>query len=78
MDFLLFFYFVFIFTLLSFVFLGPHPRHMEVPRLGGPIRPTAAGLNHSHWPTPQPQQCQILAVPVTYTTAHSNAGSLTH
>ena len=29
-------------------------------------------------PTPQPQQCQIRATPATYTTAHSNAGSLTH
>ena len=26
----------------------------------------------------QPQQCQIGAVSVTYTTAHTNAGSLTH
>ena len=29
-------------------------------------------------PTPQPQQCQIPAASVTYTTAHGNAGSLTH
>ena len=38
------------------------------------------GLNQSCscWPTPQPQQCQIRASVVTYTTAHSNAGSLTH
>ena len=28
--------------------------------------------------TPQPQQCQIPVVTATYTTAHSNAGSLTH
>ena len=27
---------------------------------------------------PQPQQCQIWAASVTYNTAHSNAGSLTH
>ena len=27
---------------------------------------------------PQPQQCQIWAASVTYTTAHGNAGSLTH
>ena len=27
---------------------------------------------------PQPQQCQSWAASVTYTTAHSNAGSLTH
>ena len=29
-------------------------------------------------PMPQPQQCQIGATSVTYTTAHSNARSLTH
>ena len=45
--------------------------HMEVPRLG------------VEWelrcqPTPQPQQCQIWATWVTYTTTHSNTGSLTH
>ena len=53
----------------------------------GPIGATAASLYHSHsntrskpsqWPTPQPQQCQIWAASATYTTAHSNAGSLTH
>ena len=32
----------------------------------------------SRWPTPQPQQRQIRAASGTYTTAHSNAGSLTH
>ena len=26
--------FIYLFVCLSFVFLGPHPRHMEVPRLG--------------------------------------------
>ena len=34
--------------------------------------------SYSCWPTPQPQQRQILAMSVTYTTAHSNARSLTH
>ena len=40
--------------------LGLHPRHMEVPRLGGPSRARAASLHHSHAgsephlrPTPQ-------------------------
>ena len=33
----------------------------------GPIEPTA-----------QPQQCQIQAMSLTYTTAYGNAGSLTH
>ena len=38
------------------------------------------GLNRSCScrPTPQPQQRQIQAVSATYTTAHGNAGSLTH
>ena len=29
-------------------------------------------------PTPQPWQCMTQAASVTYTIAHSNAGSLTH
>ena len=32
----------------------------------------------SHWPMPQPKQCQIQAMSATCTTAHSNGGSLTH
>ena len=47
-------------------FFGLH-LHMEVPRLGVESEPQ-----------PQPQQCWIRAVSVTYTTAHGNAGSLTH
>ena len=35
-------------------------------------------LSCSCWPTPQPQKCGIPAMSVTYTTAHSNAGFLTH
>ena len=31
-----------------FVFSGLHPRHMEVPRLGGQIKAIAAGPCHSH------------------------------
>ena len=38
----------------------------------GLIRAVAAGLQ------PEPQQCGIWAAPATYTTAHGNAGSLTH
>ena len=54
-------------------FLGPHPRHMEVPRLG-----VESGC--SCWPTPQPQPQphRIHAASVSYTTAHGSAGSLTH
>ena len=38
------------------------------------------GLNRSCScrPTPQPQQCRIRASSATYTTAHSNSGSLIH
>ena len=55
-----------------FFFLsGPHPRHMEVPRLG--VESELQLL-----PTPQPQQHGIQAVAVTYTTVPNNAGYLTH
>ena len=48
--------------------------------------PTAYGCSqargqirsYSCQPTPQRQQCRIQAVSVTYTTAHSNAGSPAH
>ena len=58
--------------LLFFCFLGPHVRHMEVSRLG---------VKSELWLpayTPQSQQLGNQATRVTYTTAHSNAGSLTH
>ena len=53
------------------LFSGPHPRHMEVPRLG-------VESSYSCWSTPQPQQCLIQGMSMTYPTAHGNAGSLTH
>ena len=53
-QFFLFFSGVFFFW--SFVFLGLHLKHMEVPRLG----------------------VKSELQPLTYTTAHSNARSLTH
>ena len=59
------------FFFLSFVFLGLHPWHIEVPRLG-------VQSELSRWPTPQPQQRGIQAAFSTYTTAHGNKGSLTH
>ena len=55
----------------SFVLSGPHPQHMEVPRLGVeselllPAYATATATTDRK-------------TSVTYTTAHSNAGSLTH
>ena len=64
-------YYPFLWFLFFFFFLGPHPQHMEFPRLG---------LNQSYscWLTPQPQQRRIPAMSVTYTIAHGNSGSLTH
>ena len=63
--------YLFIYFYLFIVFLGLHWRHMEVPRLGSKselqLRPAV-----------QPQQHGIQAKSVTYTTAHSNARSLTH
>ena len=57
--------FIYPFFSFCFVFLGLHLRHMEVPR---------PGSNQScSQPMPQPQQCQIRAANVTYTTAHGNA-----
>ena len=47
-------------------FLGPQPRHKGL------------GLNQSYSCQPQPQHHQIWTTSVTYTTAHDNAGSLTH
>ena len=60
-------------TILPFfvVFLGLHPRHTEVPRLG-------VKLELSYQPILQPQQHGIQAASVNYTTAHGNAGSPTH
>ena len=54
-----------------FCFLGPYLWHIEVPGLG-------SNRSCSHWPTAQPQQCQIWAASSNYNTAHSNARSLTH
>ena len=53
------------------VFLGPNPWHMEIPR-------PEVQLDCRCYPIPQPQQHQIWATSVTYTTAHGNAGSSTH
>ena len=55
---------------LFFCFLGPHPRHMEVPWLG-------VNQSCSYRSKPQPQQHGIQATSSTYTTAHGNARYLT-
>ena len=52
-----------------FSFLGPHLRHMEVPRLG-------SNWSCSCQPRPQPHQNQTTSA--TQATAHGNAGSLNH
>ena len=58
----------FLFFVFCFFLLAPHPQHMEVPRL----------RSYSCRPTPQPQRLKIWASSATYTTGHSNAGTLTH
>ena len=57
--------------LIFFFFLRLHLWHMEVPRLG-------VQLELQLRPLPQPQQYWIQAISATYTTAYSNARSLTH
>ena len=56
----------------SFPFLGPHRGYMEVPRLGVYHRSCSCR------PISQPQQRGIRATSIFYTTAHSNARSLTN
>ena len=55
-----------------FVFLGPHPWHMEVPRLGVKCELQLPAYATATW------QSQIRAISVTYATACSNARFLTH
>ena len=57
--------------LLIFAFLGLHPQYMEVPRLGieSELQLPAYTTATAMWD---------LSVSVTYTTAHSNSGSLKH
>ena len=59
---LLLYLFIYLFI---YCFLGLHLRHLEVPRLRVESQP-------------QPQQRRIGATSANYTTAHGNAGSLTH
>ena len=53
------------------LFSGPHPRHMEVPRLG--VKSDLEPLVYTT-ATAMPD----LSASATYTTVHGNAGSLTH
>ena len=58
-------------SFLPFCILVLHLQHMEFPWLG-------SNPSYNCWPTPQPQQCEIQATFVTYTTVHGNTESLTH
>ena len=61
------------FLLFLFCFLGPHPRHMNIPRLGrGGIRATATHLRHSHSTAGSEPRLRHSSA------AHTNAESLTH
>ena len=62
-----------VFFFFSPLFFKGHTQwHVEVPRLG-------SNRSCCCWPTPEPQPHQIWAASSsTYTTAHSNAWSLTH
>ena len=60
--------FVLFIYLFIFSFLGPQLWHMEVPGLG-----VKSELQPGYTTAPG-----ILAVSATYTTGHSNSGSLTH
>ena len=59
------------FLFFSFVFLGPHPWHMEIPRLGvgSELQLPAYTTATTIWDS---------TLSATHTTAQSNAGSLTH
>ena len=59
---------IYLFIFLSFVFLGPHPWHMEVSRLGVKLE-----LQQPAYATDTATQIQ--ATSVSYTTAHGNARS---
>ena len=85
----LFFFFNSILSFYLFIYLlfRATPAAYGSSHTRGQIRAIAASLYHSHGnqgsephlqPTPQPEQCRIQAMCATYTTAHSNAGSLTH
>ena len=67
-DFLFLFFF---FGLLSFFRVAPAA-------YGGSQARSWINQRRSHQPMPRPQQGWIRAASVTYTTAHGNAGSLTH
>ena len=54
-----------------FFFLGPHPLHIEVPRLGVETELQLPAYTHQ-------QPSGIRALSSTYTTPHSNTRSLTH
>ena len=64
----------FLLYFLFFIFFAFQARTHGIWRFPG----WGSNWSHSCWPMQQPQQHHIQAIPATYTTAHSNAGSLTH
>ena len=67
------FYFYFYFIVCLFAISWATPVAYGGSQARGPI-----GAIASHRATPEPQQRGIRAASATYTTAHGNAGSLTH
>ena len=65
-----FFFFFFFFVFLLFIWAAPTAY--------GGSQDRGSNRSCSHRPMPETQQCGIRAVSATYTTAHGNAGSLTH
>ena len=63
--------FMYLFIYLFILLFRAAPQHMEVPRLGIELKlqPLASTTATALWD---------LSLTVTYTTAHGNAGSLTH
>ena len=65
---------IFYFLIFFAFFLGGGGPACGIGRVPG----EGANQSYSCQPTPQPQQRQIWTASATYSTAHSNAGSLTH
>ena len=68
LDIYYFFFFFPFFPFLFFSFCLFQSRTHGIQRFPG----QESNRNCNFWPTPQPQQCQIHAATVTYTTAHGN------
>ena len=67
------YFYLFIYLFVCFYLLGTHLQHVEVPRLGA-----ESELQLPAYVTARTTATRIRARSVTYSTAHGNAGSLTH